>query len=146
MIKYFVYSILFLVLVISSSLYWKFGQKENYRCKNLHDISLKQKVIDNLWDVINTHIEETTELDGSPVNQGVVLAKHLDRAFNVNWEQLGIPLFLASVELTGSGVDYRQINWENVESIKLGYRHRDRLVFQLNNHHNGRKSLSVVCR
>ncbi len=116
---------LVLVGLVGAGVYvgWSMGEP----CRNLKKLARDEEVIQALWPIILNWSETPELFEG----RGVIHAKNVDGFFGISWADLNIPLSIATVGLTGTNMDYKNLDFRSVETIRIGYGYRKHLVIHL---------------
>lgn len=64
-------------------------------------------------------------------NLGVIYVKDLEEDLDIDWSVFGIPMHTLTFSLNGTGVDYLKLNFEKVDSLSVGYGHRQHFVINI---------------
>lgn len=100
-------------------------------CRNLEAISGDRVLMSNLWRQLTDIVEEEAQLENSDFATRVLFARDYEGAFGIDWEALGIPLDVATIQMWGEGLASTGFDPRLIDEIRVGYGYRDQLVFSI---------------
>ena len=107
-------------------------------CRHLERVAGDREVISNLWGQVTALLESPAKLRNAGVlissgTTGVIYAMEVPGNLGVDWEEVGIPLRFATVEIRGEKLSYGSFSMAEVERIRVGFGRRYHLVFDVKN-------------
>lgn len=125
-------------------------EARNRFCDNLEKLARTPEIQQKLWVAITKYKTDPFFLSDLYDSKGLIYIKDTKSRLNLDWEELGLPLEHATLEIRGKNINYKKILARQVEEIRVGLGYRDHIVFKVN--HNvesnplGKEfSISVEC-
>lgn len=137
------YAFIILVCITIGGLLF-FNSVVNRSCEALHDISSNAILADKIFHAAQIYLHKPHYYSQADQKHGVLFVRDLDGNLNVDWDKVGIPLGIATIDIRGKNINYKSILPKQVEEIRVGFGYRDHLIYTIKSQDN-QYELSVNC-
>lgn len=134
-----------IISVLSLSACYQGKSEANGICDKLEAIASNNSKVSYLKTWVNKFEDVGDTLKSGVISSGFVDVRKYPSNFNLDWEEIGLPVGLASIRINGENIDYLNLDYDSVDSISIGYGGRAFLVFKYKSRQSwGVESLNIL--
>lgn len=120
-----------LLLLLSSVILFIIFLPDN-ECDNLKRITNNKIIMDDLhsWFIK----ESEKDIDNYLLKVGIdsIHVNDINEFQGIDWKRLNIPREIATIEYFGKNLRYSNFNYDDIDTVAIGYGYRKRLYFKVN--------------